>query len=157
MPCFFPWLNEGGFCLSLVLVIFLSPLHEISIYFCTLHNTALTTLVAGGFKSTALATYRALIASALTTAEPADVYDVIGMLISMTASLVYCHAWWAKQRQNSHQRLPPTFLDALDYELDENPRQQQLELGDNHLEEEEEEEEEDLEGPVLITGHNLQS
>ncbi|KAJ1461404.1 hypothetical protein M885DRAFT_507380 [Pelagophyceae sp. CCMP2097] len=90
--------NFVGFFIALMLV---APLHEVAVYLCTRHNSALTTLVAGGFKSTAISTYRALLASALEAQEPADLFDVVGMIISGTASTVYMSVWWAQHRNDT--------------------------------------------------------
>ena len=80
----------------------LGPIHEVAVYCCVLTNSGLTTLIAGGFKSTALSTYRGL-----TRSEFAQVYDrweSLGIAVSTLASCVYTHAWWQEQQKRQQIR-----------------------------------------------------
>ena len=82
-----------------VLVALAGPAHEIAVFLCVLHNGALTTLIAGGFKSTALSGYHALVASAISGESPQDAWDALGIAITAAASLVYTVEWFKANRR----------------------------------------------------------
>ncbi|KAJ8601180.1 hypothetical protein CTAYLR_009906 [Chrysophaeum taylorii] len=110
--------SSDNFLATFTLLVAMGPVHECAVYACSLHNTALTTLVAGGFKSTALSTYRSLVASAIASEpDPAlDQWDALGMAISSLASLVYTYAWWIDARvtaaaKNSQISFPTTYFE----------------------------------------------
>ena len=85
-----------------LLVAVAGPVHEVAVYLCVLHNSALTTLVAGAFKSTALAAYHAVVASAIAGEPPQDAWDALGMAITALASLVYTVEWFKLSRRRKH-------------------------------------------------------
>lgn len=91
------WLLSGDFLSYFVALVTLGPVHEAALYACVYYNTALTTLVAGGFKATALATYRALVSSAFGGEHHLDRWDAVSLAISSAASFVYTYAWYTDQ------------------------------------------------------------
>lgn len=87
--------SSSDFITAFAALITMGPVHEAALYACVLHNSALTTLVAGGFKSTALATYRTVVASAFGAEQrDLDLWDALALAISSVASLVYTYVWW---------------------------------------------------------------
>ncbi len=82
-----------GFLMRFLFLIFLGPTHEVAIYACVLHNPALTTLVASGFKYTALGAYHALLVKLPGEAEQ-DEWDYLGTAVTALASAVYTVEWF---------------------------------------------------------------
>ena len=82
-----------GFLLRFLFLIVLGPAHEVAIYACVLHNPALTTLVASGFKYTALGAYHALLVKLPGEAEQ-DEWDYLGTAVTALASAVYTVEWF---------------------------------------------------------------
>mmetsp|Transcript_20716 Transcript_20716/g.64011 ORF Transcript_20716/g.64011 Transcript_20716/m.64011 type:complete len:620 (+) Transcript_20716:75-1934(+) len=91
------------FVATFATIVLLGPVHEVAVYCCAFTNSALTTLIAGGFKSTALSTYRA-ITDAPAKGKPYDLWEMAGMVITSAASLVYTYAWWKDQQAKEGMR-----------------------------------------------------
>jgi len=91
---------SSGLIFSFIFLLILGPIHEAAVCACILYNSALTTLIAGGFKSTALSTYRA----AIHQTSASDPAALIGMIISSFASLLYTHEWWLEQTRREQIR-----------------------------------------------------
>lgn len=94
---------SADFLTTFLVLATMGPVHEAAIYSCVGHNSALTCLVSGGFKSTALETYRTTVGVALAAedapADPTtDKWNAIALAISTAASLVYTYEWWSQTK-----------------------------------------------------------
>lgn len=83
-----------AFLARFLFLIFLGPAHEVAIYACVLHNPALTTLVASGFKYTAMGAYHALVLRKLPGEAKQDEWDYLGTFVTALASAVYTVEWF---------------------------------------------------------------
>ena len=91
--------SSKSFISAFLALILMGPIHEVAVYCCVMTNSALTTLIAGGFKSTALSTYRALLRADGGATTYDNPWELIGMVVSTLASIVYTHAWWQEQQK----------------------------------------------------------